>query len=121
MRIAGLAFALGLAACVPAPTAAERQSETNERMALANSIRTATVRDWKAATTLQRMAAADTMTISLLINRGIARPSNNQIDPLSRELRACLDEATQAQGMDSQPLPDFAALCLMGMGVPPPR
>lgn len=121
MRIAGLAFALGLVACGPTPTASERQAETNERMALANSIRTVTVRDWKAASTLQRMAAADTMAISLLMNRGIARPSNSQIDPLSAELRACLDEATQAQGMDSQPLPDFAAICLMGMGASPPR
>lgn len=67
------------------------------------------------------MAAADTMAISLLMNRGIARPSDSQINPLSRELRACLDEATQAQGMESQPLPDLAAVCLMGMGVPPPR
>lgn len=121
MRIVALVLALGLVACGPAPTASERRAETDERMALANSIRTATVRDWKAASTLQRMAAADTMTISLLMNRGIARPSNSQIDPLSRELRACLDEATRAQGMDSQPLPDFAAMCLMGMGVPPPR
>lgn len=118
MRVAAICLGVWLAACGPAPTASERQAETAERMALANSIRTATVRDWKAATTLQRMAAADTMAISLLMNRGIARPSDSQISPLSRELRACLDEATQAQGMDSQPLPDFAAMCLMGMGVP---
>ncbi len=110
-----------LAACSPAPTGADRDAETAERMALANSIRTATVGDWKAATTLQRMAAADAMTISLLMNRGVSRPANAQIDPLSSELRACLDEAVQAPGFDDQPLPDFATMCLIGMGVPSPR
>lgn len=32
-----------LSACGPAPTASERQAETDERMALANALRTATV------------------------------------------------------------------------------
>lgn len=99
-------------------TATSTQTQTTSAWYKGGTLHKAKIKEWKAATPINRLATAADMALASDKVKDIVEKSKdmNSLKPFAKELTVCIDKGTVEKIVDNWEVAEVAATCMILMG-----